>query len=659
MPTFTPVTIDAETLLREHRKKELVRILTCGNVDDGKSTLIGRLLLDAGLLASDALQALEADSKRYGTTGGAIDPALLMDGLQAEREQGITIDVSHRYFFTEKRTFILADVPGHAQYTRNMATAASTADMVVVLIDATKGVTEQTYRHTAIIALLGIRHVLVTVNKMDLVGYDEATFDRIRTAFGECCARFDFTDLHFIPVSALIGDNVVTGSTKMPWYRGGTLMHLLETVNVASDRNLIDFRFPVQVVLRPDATFRGFAGTVSSGTVRPGDNVVVFPSRKQTKVRSIETFDGPLKEAFAGQAVTLTLMDEIDVSRGDVLAHAQNIPTLGNHCEAMIVWMGEEPLVPGGTFFLRLGRKETLATVNQIRYELDVRTHHRKDVGKLPMNGIGRCALTFHQPIAFDGYARNRAMGSFVLMDRVTNATVGAGMVLDRKGEDRTMDIRQRWQREPRSRTLVKEFGAIMPKERERQWKQKPVTLLFTGLSGAGKSTIAHLLEKKLFAEGHVALVLDAENVRLGLNRDLGFSIEERAENVRRVMEVAKLLNDAGVIALCALVAPTEEIRGNARELIGSDQFLLIYCDAPLETCKKRHTKELYARAKEEDVPGVSSAYETPKDADLVLKSGEEGAEKCAEKVMTLLRGKGIVKRSTNRTRHSIEDVSL
>ncbi len=634
MSTFTPSTIDAETFLREQRRKELVRILTCGNVDDGKSTLIGRLLLDAGLLADDAMKTLEEDSKRYGTTGGAIDPALLMDGLQAEREQGITIDVSYRYFFTEKRTFILADVPGHAQYTRNMATAASTSDMAVVLIDATKGVTEQTYRHTAIIALLGIRHVLVTVNKMDLVGYDQAVFDRIRADFGECCARFDFTDLHYIPVSALAGDNVVHGSASMPWYRGGTLMHLLETLNVASDRNLIDFRFPVQIVLRPNSTFRGFAGTIASGTVRPGDDVVIFPSRKHTRIRSIETFDGPLQEAFAGQAVALTLTEEIDVSRGDVLAHPQNVPTLDDRCEAMIVWMGEEPLTPHQTFFLRLGRAESLATVDAIRYELDVQTHHRKDAASLPMNGIGRCSLTFHQPLAFDSYAKNRTTGSFVLIDRVTNATVAAGMVLDRRRED----AKGRWQMEPRSRTLRRESGSIAPKQREKLWKQKPVTLLFTGYSGAGKSTIAYALEEQLFEEGHIAVVLDAENARLGLNRDLGFTTEERSENVRRVMEVAKMLNDAGIIALCALVAPTDEIRRNARDLIGSDRFLLIHCDAPLEICRKRHPKALYQKAHEENVPGVSSAYEIPSDADLILRTEEETPTQCAQKVADRMR---------------------
>ncbi len=639
MPTFTPDTIDVTTFLRDHEKKELVRILTCGNVDDGKSTLIGRLFLDAGLIASDALASLEADSKRYGTTGGAIDPALLMDGLQAEREQGITIDVAYRYFFTEKRTFILADVPGHAQYTRNMATAASTCDMAVVLIDATKGVTEQTYRHTAIIALLGIRHVLVTVNKMDLVGYSQAVFDDIRSAFGDCCVRFDFADLHFIPVSALVGDNVVTGSAKMPWYRGGTLMHLLETLNVASDRNLIDFRFPVQIVSRPSADFRGFAGTVASGTVRPGDRIIVFPSKKQTTVRSIETFDGALDEAFAGQAVTLTLTDEIDISRGDVLAHPQNVPTLDDACEAMIVWMGEEPLVDGNTYLLRLGRTETLATVDAIRYELDVQTHHRKQSTQLPLNGIGRCSLTFHQRIAFDSYAKNRTTGAFVLIDRVTNATVGAGMVLDRREEN----SQGRWQMEPRSKTLRKEESRVESKDREKQWKQRPATLLFTGFSGSGKSTIAHELERKLFAQGHVAVVLDAENARLGLNRDLGFSTEERAENVRRIMEVAKLLNDAGIIALCALVAPTEEMRSHAKELVDSDRFLLIHCSAPLDVCRKRHPKELYRQAHTENVPGISSVYETPQKPDLVLDTERDAAEQCAEKVEELLRTNGIL----------------
>ncbi len=644
MSTFTTDTIDAETFLQDHRKKELVRILTCGNVDDGKSTLIGRLLLDAGLLPADALAALEADSKRYGTTGGNIDPALLMDGLQAERDQGITIDVAHRFFFTEKRTFILADVPGHAQYTRNMATAASCSDMAVVLIDATKGVTEQTYRHTAIIALLGIRHVLVTVNKMDVVNYDEGVFDRIKADFAECCKRFDFTDLHFIPVSALVGDNVVHPSADMPWYRGGTLLHLLETVNIASDRNLIDFRFPVQIVLRPSKDFRGYAGTIASGTVRPGDKIVVLPSRKQSTVKSIETYEGPLQEAFAGQAVTLTLEDEIDISRGDIIARAQNLPSVRSRCEAMVIWMGEEPLVAGNTYFFRLGRTETLATVDAIRYELDVQTHRRKDAAALPMNGIARCSLTFHRPVACDSYEKNRTTGAFILIDRLTNTTAGAGMILDRQGEEGAGDTPPSlWESKPKSETLVKETGFIAPAERQAQWKQKPATLLFTGLSGAGKSTVAHAVEQILFASGHVAVVLDAENARLGLNRDLGFSVEERSENVRRVMEVAKMLNDAGIIVLCAMVAPTNAIRENARALVGADRFQLVHCDAPLDTCRQRHPKDLYAKTKTEDVPGVSSAYEAPTNADLVVDTGTKDVTESAEEVLQLLRTRGIL----------------
>lgn len=649
MSTFSTAAIDAETFLRDHRKKELVRILTCGNVDDGKSTLIGRLLIDAGLLAADTLLALEADSKRYGTTGDAIDPALLMDGLQAEREQGITIDVAHRYFFTEKRTFILADVPGHAQYTRNMATAASTSDIAVILIDALKGVTEQTYRHTAIIALLGIRHVLVAVNKMDLTQYSEDVFDSVRAAFAACCTRFDFADLHFIPVSALSGDNVVTGSSKMPWYRGGTLMHLLENLNVASDRNFIDFRFPVQLVLRPNADFRGFAGTIASGTVRPGNAVMVLPSRKQSSVRTIETFDGPLEEAFAGQAVTLTLTDEIDISRGDILAYPQNIPTVNSRCEAMVVWMDEEPLLPGRTYFLRLARTETLATVDTIRYELDVQTHRRRNAANLPMNGIGRCAITFHSPIAFDSYEKNRTTGSFILIDRMTNATVGAGMIVDRKAEDTASQTMSegRWQQNPRSSTLVKESSHISAAERSAQWNQRPATLLFTGLSGAGKSTIAHAVEQHLFRQGHVAVVLDAENARLGLNRDLGFSLADRTENVRRVMEVAKLLNDAGIIALCTLVAPTQAIRENARALIGNDSFILVHCDAPLDVCRERHPKLLYQKAHEEDIPGVSSAYEVPKDAELILQTSVESIDACAQQTIDYLRANNLLLRST------------
>ena len=632
---------DIQDFLTAHEEKELVRLLTCGNVDDGKSTLIGRLLLDAGLLASDVLASLEADSKTYGTTGGGIDPALLLDGLQAEREQGITIDVAHRYFFTKKRKFILADVPGHTQYTRNMATAASSADMALVLVDATKGITEQTRRHSTIISLCGVRHVIVAVNKMDAVSYDERVFERIRSEFTEFATRLDCTDLHFIPLSALTGGNVVHASETMSWYQGATLLYLLENVHIASDRNLIDFRFPVQLVSRPDASYRGYAGTVSSGTVRPGDEVIIFPSRKHSRIRRIDTYEGALPEAFAGQAITLTLTDELDISRGDVLAHPNNVPTFEDHLEAIIISFGEEPLEPKTEYVVRLGRMETKGVIEFIRYELDVNTHHRRQAQSLPLNAIGRVGLHLHQKVPCDSYKRNRTMGSFILIDRVTNHTVGAGMILDRKLEDGT-----HWEKEPTSRTLQKEKGEITVEERVENWHQKPVTLLFSGFSGSGKSTIAHALEQRLFSGGNIAMVLDGENMRMGLNRDLGFTSLDRSENVRRTMEVAKLLNDSGIIALSALIAPTEEIRANARALIGSDRFLLIHCDAPLEECKKRHAKGLYEAESQKggmDVPGVSSAYEKPMDADLTLDTAGESVEENVEKLVQLLKEHGII----------------
>jgi bifunctional enzyme CysN/CysC len=634
---------DINAYLTQHERKELLRFLTCGSVDDGKSTLIGRLLYDSKMIYDDQLAAIQRDSVIHGTTGGDFDPALLTDGLKAEREQGITIDVAYRYFSTAKRKFIIADTPGHEQYTRNMATGASTCDLAVILIDASRGVLTQTRRHSFITSLLGIKHIIVAVNKMDLVDFSHEVFAQIKADYTGFASKLDMKDLHFIPISALHGDNVVDPSSRTPWYQGGTMMHLLENVHIASDRNLIDFRFPVQYVNRPDPTFRGYCGTIASGMIRPGDEVVVLPSRKTSRVRSVVTFDGELDEAFAPLAVTLTLEDEIDISRGDMLVHSGNVPTVTQKFDAMVVWMAEAPLVPGRPYYMKQTTKMITGSVAKVRYQIDVNSLHRKDASTLRLNEIGRCMISVNEPLAVDAYRRNRSTGAFVIIDRLTNATIGAGMILEQQSSEEHLDP---WEVQPQSEQLRGRVSSVTTAERSARFAQRPTTLLLTGLAGAGKTTIAYALERRLFDLGHATCVLDGQNMRLGISRDLGFSADERAENVRRSAEVARLMNDAGLICIVALVAPSEVSRQRARELVGSDRFVVVHVSASIEVCREREPRGMYAMADAGEIanfPGVSAPYESPAAPDLVVPTDEWTAEECADQIMRLLHDRHVI----------------
>jgi bifunctional enzyme CysN/CysC len=638
------IATDIDAYLAQHERKQLLRFLTCGSVDDGKSTMIGRLFYDAKLIYEDTLRTLERDSAIHGTTGGGFDPALFTDGLRAEREQGITIDVAYRYFSTANRKFIIADTPGHEQYTRNMATGASTCDLAVILVDARHGVVTQTKRHSFIVSLLGIKHVLVAVNKMDLVGFRREVFEQIRADYIGFAARLDIPDLHFLPISALNGDNVVDPSPNMPWYQGSTLMHFLDNVYIGSDRNLEDFRFPVQLVNRPHLDFRGFCGTIASGIIRRGDEIMVLPSRKTSRVKSIVTFDGELEEAFAPQAVTLTLTDEIDISRGDMIVRPGNMPKLEQRFDAMIVWMAEQPLVPGKQYLFKQTTKQVNGTIDTMRYQVDVNTLHRRDAPTLGLNEIGRCAITLAEPIAFDDYRRNRGTGSLIVIDRLTNVTVGAGMIMARVTADRRHD---HWDDEPASLRLHSETSQVKPDERQARFGQRPATILLTGLTGAGKTTLAYAVERRLFDMGRVSTVLDGQNLRLGISKDLGFTTEDRSENMRRGAEFAKLVNDAGLICLAAFVAPSEEVRQRAAEVVGRDRFLVVHLAAPIEICRERAEGNPYAEAEAGEIanfPGVSFPYDTPASPDLTLPTHELSVDDCVDQIMTLLSAQGILR---------------
>lgn len=634
---------DINEYLAQHERKELLRFITCGSVDDGKSTLIGRLFYEAKMIYEDQLAAIQKDTTRYGTTGGELDLALFTDGLEDERQQGITIDVAYRYFSTDKRKFIIADTPGHEQYTRNMATGASTADLAIILIDARHGVLEQTKRHSFIVSLLGIRHVVVAINKMDLVDFSEDVFNKIRADYQAFAARLDLPDVHFLPISALKGDNVVTASPSTPWYIGNTLMNLLETVYIGSDRNFEDFRFPVQTVVRPNLNFRGFAGTIASGILRQGDEVMALPSRKTSRVKSIVTFDGDLSEAFTPQSVTVTLEDEIDVSRGDMLVRPGNVPLVGQKFEAMVVWMAEEPLVPGKSYWIKQTTKLTPGTISTLRYRVDVNSMHRQDAPTLKLNEIGRCTLSTSQPLCFDSYRRNRNTGAFIVIDRVTNSTVGAGMILDRTSNEGRHD---HWDDAPAAENLHGERSNVSESERQARFGQKPVTVLLTGLTGSGKTTLAYALERKLFDQGRAVVVLDGQNMRRGISKDLGFTADERSENLRRSAEVAKLFNDAGTIVLAAFVAPDEAIRQKAADCVGRDRFLVLHLSAPLEVCRQRDTDGHYKLADKGEMalfPGVTAPYEPPANPDLVLPTDKLAVGQCVERILALLEAKRVL----------------
>ncbi|MGA0532879.1 sulfate adenylyltransferase subunit CysN [Hansschlegelia sp. KR7-227] len=614
-------------------QKTLLRFITCGSVDDGKSTLIGRLLYDTKLIFDDQLAALEKDSKKYGTTGPAIDLALLVDGLEAEREQGITIDVAYRYFATDKRTFIVADTPGHEQYTRNMATGASTAGLAVILVDARKGVLTQTKRHSFICSLLGIRHVVVAVNKIDLMDYSHRVFADIEVSYREFAKKLGFESITPIPMSALTGANVSAPSPDLPWYRGPTLLEHLEQVDVDADLSAQPMRFPVQWVNRPNLDFRGFAGTLASGTVRPGDPIVVAASGKSSTVARIVTMDGDLDAAHAGDSVTITLADEVDIARGDVLAHPTARPEVANQFTANLIWMEEERLFPGRSYLLKCGTRTTPATVTGLKHKIDVNTLDELAAKTLGLNEIAEVNIETGAPLAFDAYADNHDTGAFILIDRETNATAAAGMILHGL----------------RRATNIHHHASLVDRSaRARLKRQKPAILWFTGLSGSGKSTIANVVEQKLAVMGQHTMLLDGDNVRHGLNKDLGFTDADRVENIRRVGEVAKLFVDAGTIVICCFISPFEAERSLVRGLVDESEFVEIFVDTPLETCIARDPKGLYRRALAGEIPnftGVSSPYERPEDAELVLETPTGTAEELAERVIEILVAKGLIER--------------
>lgn len=623
---------DILAYLAQHERKELLRFLTCGNVDDGKSTLIGRLLHDSKMIYEDHLEAISKDSKKVGTTGDDIDLALLVDGLQAEREQGITIDVAYRYFSTAKRKFIIADTPGHEQYTRNMATGASTCDLAIILIDARYGVQTQTKRHSFITSLLGIKHIVVAINKMDLKGFDQGVFEQIKAdylKFAEGIALKP-TSLHFVPMSALKGDNVVNKSEQSPWYDGQSLMEILETVEVAGDRNFTDLRFPVQYVNRPNLNFRGFAGTLASGIVRKGDEIIALPSGKGSKVKSIVTFEGELEQAGPGQAITLTLEDEIDVSRGDMLVHADNRPQVVDSFNAMLVWMAEEPMLPGKKYDIKRATSYVPGSIASITHRVDVNTLEEGAASSLQLNEIGQVRIALDAPIALDGYAHNRTTGSFIVIDRLTNGTVGAGMIIA----------------EPVGATAAGghhgKLAHVSTEERAARFGQQPATVLFSGLSGAGKSTLAYAVERKLFDMGRAVYVLDGQNLRHDLNKGLPQDRAGRTENWRRAAQVARQFNEAGLLTLAAFVAPDAEGREQAKALIGAERLITVYVQASPQVCAERDPQGLYA-AGGDNIPGESFPYDIPLNADLVIDTQALSVEEGVKQVLALLRERGAI----------------
>ncbi|WP_454915790.1 sulfate adenylyltransferase subunit CysN [Xanthobacter sediminis] len=611
--------------------KSLLRFLTCGSVDDGKSTLIGRLLYDTKLLFEDQLASLSADSRKHGTAGDDLDFALLVDGLAAEREQGITIDVAYRFFATDKRKFIVADTPGHEQYTRNMATGASNSDLAVILVDARQGILTQTRRHSYIVKLLGLKHVVLAVNKIDLVDFSQARFEEIVTAYSDFAADFGFETLVPIPLSARFGDNVIEKSASTPWYDGPTLLQHLEEVEVASDALGRPFRMPVQWVNRPNLDFRGFSGTIASGLVRPGDAVVVAGSGATSRVKSIVTRDGTLKEAGAGEAVTLTLTDEVDVSRGDVLAAAADRPEVSDQFAAHLIWMHDEPLLPGRPYLIKLGTRTVGAQVTEIKHKLDVNTFQRLAAKTLKLNEVAVVNLATHEPVAFDPFADVPGTGAFIVIDRMSNLTVGAGMV--DFGLRRATNVH--WQ----ELNVSKESRAAMK-------GQRPVVLWFTGLSGAGKSTVANLVEKKLNSEGRHTYMLDGDNVRHGLNRDLGFTEADRVENIRRVAEVSKLFVDAGLVTLVSFISPFRAERQMARELLGAGEFVEIFVDTPLAVAEGRDVKGLYKRARAGQIKnftGIDSPYEPPEAPEIRLQGGVSAPQEMADQIVAYLKDHGYL----------------
>jgi bifunctional enzyme CysN/CysC len=622
---------DVGRYLTADDRKTLLRFITCGSVDDGKSTLIGRLLYESKLIYDDQLTALEEDSRRVGTQGGALDFALLVDGLAAEREQGITIDVAYRFFTTERRKFIVADTPGHEQYTRNMVTGASTADAAVILIDARKGVLTQTRRHTFVVSLLGIKHIALAVNKLDLVGYRREVFDRIAAEYRQFAAALGLTAIQAIPLSALLGDNVLGPSENTPWYDGPSLAQYLETVEVDAGAAGGPFRLPVQTVIRPDLDFRGYAGLVAGGTVRPGDEVRVLPSGASARVARIVTGDGDLPSAEAGQSVALTLDREIDVSRGDLITAGAQPAGVADQFEARLVWMHEDPLLPGRPYLVKLGSVTATCTVTHLKYGLNVNTLERTPAATLAVNEIAVANIAVDKRLPFDPYQANRDTGGFVLIDRLTNATVGAGLI--------EFALRRSDNIHRQALDVTKEARAAIKGHR-------PAVVWFTGLSGAGKSTIANALERELHALGCHTVLLDGDNVRHGLNRDLGFTDADRVENIRRVAEVARLMVDAGLIVLVSFISPFRAERSSARALVGENEFTEVYVQTPLEVAEQRDPKGLYRKARAGQLPhftGIDSPYEPPEAPEVRIDTGIVSVPQAVARIVAQLRATGIV----------------
>ncbi len=619
------IAADIHAYLKQQEEKSMLRFITCGSVDDGKSTLIGRLLWDSKLVFEDQLAALASDSKKVGTQGDDIDYALLLDGLQAEREQGITIDVAYRFFSTDKRKFIVADTPGHEQYTRNMVTGASTADVAIILIDARKGILTQTRRHSYLVSLVGIRKVVVAINKMDLVDYAAERFAAIKADYEAFAEQLGFDDITTIPISALKGDNIIAPSEHTRWYHGPTLLAFLETVKVDNLAAAAPFRMPVQWVNRPDLDFRGFCGTIASGRICPGDEVTVAASGQKSRIARIVTMDGDLEEAIAGQAITLTLQDEIDISRGDLLCDPLNRPAHADQLEAQLVWMHDDALLPGRSYLLKSGAATVPAQISDLKYKVNVNTLEHVAGKTLGLNEIGVCNLSLGKPISFDPYRENRATGNFILIDRMTNVTVGAGMI----------DFALR-----RATNIHWQALDVNKGRRSAMKNQKPRVLWFTGLSGAGKSTIANLVEKRLHSLGKHTYLLDGDNVRHGLNRDLGFTDADRVENIRRVAESAKLMVDAGMIVLTAFISPFRSERDMAREMLAEGEFCEVYVSTPLAVCEARDPKGLYKKARSgqlQNFTGIDSAYEVPENPEITVNADESQADELAEEIVKLI----------------------
>ena len=636
---------DIKAYLRQQEAKSILRVLTCGSVDDGKSTLIGRLLHDSKMIYEDQLAAVASASKKVGTQGDEVDLALLVDGLQAEREQGITIDVAYRYFSTEKRKFIIADTPGHEQYTRNMVTGASNAEAAIILVDARPGhgVLTQTKRHTFIAALLAIKHLVVAVNKMDAVDYSAARFEEIKAAYLAFANKLNIQDLHFVPISALKGDNIVTSSTHMPWYQGSPLLYLLENLHIASARNHVDFRFPVQYVNRPNSDFRAYSGTLASGGVKVGDTLMVLPSGQRSRLGAIHTFDGQQDQAHCGEAVNLVLTDAIDVSRGDMLVKPDNTPALRDHFEMMLVWMAQEPARPGQQYLFKINAQQIVGEISKIRHQVDINDFEHLKASHLKLNEIAQVQIKLTRAVPVDPYLQNKETGSLIIIDRISNLTLGAGMILphDAGGQK---DV---WAADPKTvRRKIRHLSKVSADDRAALLGHRAVTVAFVGPNGVGKTALAIKVERVLFKRKVLATIVDGQHIRLGLTRDLGFTAAERAENLRRGTEVARHINNSGAIALCCFVAPNEASRQRAKETIGAERFLLVHLDAPVDVCRARDTQDLYAAAERgeiADFPGVSATFEAPDSPHLYLPTDQLGLDECTERVITLLETQKII----------------